>query len=91
MNKKRKRRTYVELAGDGGKAGLTVDGVEDVEGMLLWSFDDDMVASSVPSYHVVVLLLFKETGIGWHKSKNVSSKCRWVGRRTNEGNTDVRI
>jgi hypothetical protein len=40
---------------------LTVYAGEDVEGELLWTFYDDVLASRVPSDHVVVLWPFEES------------------------------
>ena len=62
-----KRRTHIELAGEGSKTGLAVDGGKDMEGELFWAFDNDMVASRVPSNHVVILLLLKQPA--WHKKR----------------------
>ena len=46
----------------GSKSGLTVDAWEDVEGKLLGSFYDDVLAGRVPSDHVMVLWTFEEAG-----------------------------
>lgn len=41
---------------------MTVDAGEDVEGELLWSLDDDVLAGGVPADHVVVFLALEEAG-----------------------------
>ncbi len=61
---------YVELTRETSKTRLTIDGGKDVQSELLGSLDNDMVASGIPSYHVVVFLLFEKTEIGWHKVKD---------------------
>ena len=49
------------MAREGCEAGLAVHGGEDVECELLWPLYDDMVACWVPSDHVMVFGLFKQT------------------------------
>lgn len=56
------KKTDIELAGEGGEAGLAVDGGEDMEGELLWAFYDDVVAGGVPANHVLVIGLLEEAG-----------------------------
>lgn len=54
--------TDVELPGEAGKPGLTVDAGEDVDGKLLWFFDDDVLSGRIPADHVMVLGAFEEAG-----------------------------
>ena len=49
------KETYIELAGETGKAGLTVDRRQYMESKLLGTLDDDMLASSVPANHMMIL------------------------------------
>ena len=49
------------MTGEAGEARLAVDGRKDVEGELLWTLDDDVVAGWVPADHVVVFRTLEET------------------------------
>ena len=53
--------THIELAGETRKAGLAINRGQYMEGELLGSFNDDVVARRVPPYHMMVFGLFKQT------------------------------
>jgi len=50
-----RRETYIELAGETSKAGLSVNRREYMESKLLGTLNDDMLASSVPANHMMIL------------------------------------
>jgi hypothetical protein len=57
------RITHIKLPRETGKARLSVDTRQDMDGQLLRLFDDDMLALWVPSNHVMVLRSLQKTVI----------------------------
>ena len=61
-DEKRGAGTHVELPREAREARLTVNGGKDVQGQLLRTLDDDVLASVVPANHVVILWPLEEAG-----------------------------
>ena len=57
------RKTDIELSGEAGESGLTINTWKNVESELLWTLNDDVFSSRIPANHMVVLWTLKETEI----------------------------
>lgn len=69
--------TYVQLTRETREPRLAVDRGKDMEGELLWPFDDNVVASWIPPNHMVILGFFKQTA-GSRDQPRQEKKAAWA-------------
>jgi hypothetical protein len=52
---------YVKLPREASKARLTINAGQDMDGQLLWFFDDDMLALRIPADHMMIVRTFEQS------------------------------